>query len=534
MDIRQASQPRAAGVGLINTRRPEISEDEIVILHPAPAHGARAQYPATNLPAGAPGVAERQVHPTASVGMAARWKNLVNRAAVWLTQTFSWSWHQTNSSPHAQAMARRALSTEDRAAFRESNLEALKQDLVLTARDLAERQGDTRVWELLNGRGSVAYTDRGSADPAQSRRTERARRMELDALAESVVAWAASDDALESGNLSTRQGREATRLAMAVLKLMADAPEIQALNVTTLLNGIDRKAKDPNRAVRVAALMALEPGLSLQRAGLLVDFAASQPRHTIGVARALCRPPAARIGFDHRGVAAGSNFDETLVPDDFQPHHMSRVVSNGEDLALEGASEASPHHIILQNFSTAKVPRTVRLTSGDRLVLNQALIEDCERAVFVVNEQLMPRGNRQSFLDAYRAQFPAGSKGDALASLVSDCANQFSAHPVHVFIADRTFGPAYRTDSIVYETWQDKDGDWTVRCSMLIRFPLATVGVGPDASAPFDMAKGSATLQTVTFRIQPDPFDEAPPRVMSIESEVVFTGGPASAAPQVS
>ncbi len=340
-------------------------------------------------------------------------------------------------------------------------------------------------------------------------------------------------DALESGNLSTRQGRKATRATLDILESMGRLPGVTATGVVAILKRADPSEPDRLKAVQVAALMTIDPNLSPQRAGLLLDFAAASAGHPLEVAMALCQPPMTRTGFDARGVAEGSALDAALIPPDFQPFHRSYFNNDGNAPVLAQAPADHPHQQLVMNFGRESEIRNVQLEDGHFLPLNKGLIKDSNRATYLVNNQLMPR-DWPAFVEAFRAGFPPGPRGDHVATLVSDCANQFSVHPLYTLVGNQTIVPLAKTDSIMYETWENPDGNWSVRATLLSKFTMGMKASGPGAGEPIDMAEGSAALHTVTFNIRPGTAEDTRARLESVESEVVFTGRRATPAPQAS
>jgi len=163
--------------------------------------------------------------------------------------------------------------------------------------------------------------------------------------------------------------------------------------------------------------------------------------------------------------------------------------------------------------------------TGDRPWLSDAMERDANRSTFYLNGQRLgdTGSGKATVLAGFRAAFPPGPAGDAMALTVGRCANQIGiagfvdASNLAAFPGQLT---GVATGKTAHEIRANPDGSWSVRSTLATRINTLH-SREPDGGYLEVPEHGDYALYSLTYRIQP-PEGEGEPRVSIADSRVVF------------
>lgn len=262
---------------------------------------------------------------------------------------------------------------------------------------------------------------------------------------------------------------------------------------------------------------------------------------TVQVVKDLCAPPGvSRTAFTGASVSGAQTAG--FVKGDVTARGRSEIdasglvggrsleTASGED---EAAHDAPQLHVnLVKEISSQLAPQQlVPATTADarEVMLSGQLKTDCERCSFKVNGQAIvvtrdadDNALKDQFLTDFRAAFPQGPKGDAIARLASACMNQRSLNPMSQFSSVNHDVTALRGGTrpqVQLEAFEREDGAWSVRCSLVTEFD--TYFIPSQNNQPTETPSLCASLTTVNYTIDTSG-DE--PRLSAIATDLVFSG----------
>ncbi len=323
---------------------------------------------------------------------------------------------------------------------------------------------------------------------------------------------------------------------------------LDRLGTLFLPNAKDRAAIDHlarSAASMIQSLQAMpDPSDFAIRDVLALATLTGNPVSAVQVAKDLCAAPSAgRPGFTGASVSQAETAQ--FVKGDVTARGKSEIddagLVGGRSLTTasgnyDAAKDSAQLHVDLVNEGvkqmSAERRMTVKTPDGGGITLSRQLYADCNRGSYKVNGQdvvvqytASKEPLKDQFMLDFRAGFPAGPKGDALALLVSGYAHQGSINPMMQFSGvNHDVTPLKAVpDTLSFEAYPRGDGSWTVRCSWLNQFDSYLIpSKGNDDAATQSRC---ACVGTVTYTI--DTSGDTP-HLSAVATDLVYSGKVAS------
>ncbi len=297
------------------------------------------------------------------------------------------------------------------------------------------------------------------------------------------------------------------------------------------------------KGLDLLAQLRATPGMSEPRALQILRFAAASPRTASASQVALelaatdakaARPSFGGVAYGHAAVVAGASIT-AHVPQDFSargtttPSQWQADILSGQALDSRSETAQSLPDLHAQmarevaSLQTNEKMHKATAADGKTFEVSDLAMRDAPRSDITVRGRTLDRA-RDDFALALRDALPAGDKGNALARIISACANQRHLVGVENYTADKTYSPmGTRASSFCQEINRREDGLWSVRGT----FHRVTSGYTDLRSGAdyVEFNEPATTLYSVEFLIDPGQDDEAP-RLASIATDVAFTAGP--------
>lgn len=202
---------------------------------------------------------------------------------------------------------------------------------------------------------------------------------------------------------------------------------------------------------------------------------------------------------DARGVVIGSP-NGGLVSDTFDPHSV--VAGQREEISKW----------------------VLRDPSGSEPWLSRTLSVDANRATYYLDGEMIgePGGESDATLKRFRAAFPPGPEGDAMALAVGRCANQIGINTLFEISNQAAFPGRFGSftgGSISHEISRNDDGSWSVRSIHTSR-PNALVST--ETGEMTEVETRGVALYAMSYRIDPPVLPDDQPVVSIVDSQVVF------------
>lgn len=202
---------------------------------------------------------------------------------------------------------------------------------------------------------------------------------------------------------------------------------------------------------------------------------------------------------DNRGVVTGARIG-SLVARDFRP----------DSLIDEQRDEL--------------VQWTLRDGVGTQPWMSKTMEVDLGRATFVVDGHTLSKpGEGANAMQQFRAHFPPGEQGDAMALAVSRCMSQVSMNAFTTSCQGAAFGdaiPLFARGKNMFEATSNPDGSWTVRGTHTGRLIAVEHTPGePVSEVDYD----NVMMNELTFTIRPPGNPGEPPTTHLTGSHVVFS-----------
>lgn len=323
---------------------------------------------------------------------------------------------------------------------------------------------------------------------------------------------------------------------------------LDRLGTLCLPNAKDRPALDllaRSAASMIQSLWAMpDPSDFAIRNVLALATHTGNPVSAAQVVKDLCAPPTqGRPGFTGASVSQAET--ARFVKGEVTARGKSEIdaagLVGGRSLATasgnyDAAKDAAQLHVDLVNEGVKQMSNerlmTVKTPEGGAINLSRQLHADCNRGHYKVNGQDVNMQHnasqeplKEQFMLDFRAGFPAGPKGDALALIASACANQCSINPMMQFSGvNHDITPLKAVpDTLSYEAFPRNDGEWTVRCSWLNQFDSYLIPSKSNDDATTQSR--CVCVGTVTYTI--DTSGDTP-RLSAVATDLVYSGKVAS------
>lgn len=309
-------------------------------------------------------------------------------------------------------------------------------------------------------------------------------------------------------------------------------------------------------AAKVVRTLSEMPGASLARAQGILTLAAptGSPSLATQVVQDMTRPLGAdRMSFDGASVMNAQVVPAKAViapavqpapaawPDRVNVRGTSTLDTSGAVSGSDtGAQRASgqpattPRQLRgdiareVERLPVSKPLETITLAGGTTTTLCRQLLTDSSRGSYTINGKPVSVSYDQegtpdhnAFGAAFRAGFPAGAKGDAIARLASACMNQYCLNPMMEYVGQNAgFTPIKSgSDTLSYDAWQNQDGSWGIRCAMLRRFEM--ISDHSNNNDIVDLPGSRTCLCTAEFTL--DTSGDTP-RLSQVGTDIAFSG----------
>ena len=290
--------------------------------------------------------------------------------------------------------------------------------------------------------------------------------------------------------------------AEALLALLTGPEGAQMVAALALSGDMKLSMQCPMLYHALVEAVAVQAGRSAETARGIVDSLGDTPKPTLDQLPAQL----ARIvvgsepEIDGRGVVDGSR-NGKLVSREFDPR---QVIDSQRQEISDWVQRDAP---------------------GSRPWLSKTMEVDVGRAVyFMQGERIGDTGGAAGpTLERFRASFPEGPDGDAMALAVSRCANQIGINTFFEVNNQAAFPGqigSFIGGKTTHEAWRNEDGSWSVRSTHASR-PNAFVSAEQGGEIQEVQGSGVA-LYTLTYRIQPPAQPGGQPVTSIVDSQVVY------------